>query len=163
MGKYNLISGFIWIILALLICLESLKLGMGSLRNPDAGLFPFFTAILMGFFSIILLLETLIKKSQEKKEELVVWSKETLWKNIILTSLSLVAYALIMEKVGYLLTTLMFILFLFKAIEPQKWIVSILGAMVTVLLSYIIFTVWLQCQFPDGVVMEWVKNFLGTS
>ena len=117
----------------------------------------------MGFFSILLLLEALFKKSRGKEKKVIVWSRETLWKNLILTSLALIAYALIMEKVGYLLATFVFILFLFKTVEPQKWIVSILGAIVTVLLSYIIFNVWLQCQFPEGFIMEWVKNFWGTS
>ncbi len=116
--------------------------------------------MLMGFFSILLLLEALFKKSRWKEKKTIVWSKETLWKNLIFTSLALIAYALIMEKAGYLLTTFVFILFLFKTIEPQKWSLSILGAIITVFLSYIIFNVWLQCQFPDGIILEWVKKIL---
>lgn len=160
MKKYNLISGLIWILLSLLIGFESIKLGVGSFRNPDAGLFPLFTAILVGFFSILLLLETITKKDQDKETKIVVWSKETRWKDIILTFLALIVYAMMMEKAGYLLTTFVFILFLFKAIEPQTWSLSILGALITVLLSYIIFNVWLQCQFPEGIIFEWFKNFL---
>jgi putative tricarboxylic transport membrane protein len=158
--RYDLISGVIWIIIALLLCIESVRLGIGSFRDPDAGLFPFFTGVLMGLFSILLLLEAMFKKGRAKEEKVIVWSKETLWKNPILTSLALVAYALIMEKVGYLLTTFVFIVFLSKTIEPQKWSLSILEAIITVLLSYLIFNVWLQCQFPDGILLEWVKNML---
>lgn len=152
MRKYNLISGVIWLILAILICFESIKLGVGKLQFPGAGFFPLLTAILMGLLSLSLLIEAIVGKKQKKESTEAVWSAETRWGKIILTLLALVIYSIVLEKIGYLLSTFVLMLFLFKAIEPQRWSISVLGSLITVLLSYIIFNVWLKSQFPVGIM-----------
>ncbi|MEK6672899.1 MAG: tripartite tricarboxylate transporter TctB family protein [Nitrospirota bacterium] len=155
MRKYNLISGVIWLILAIFLCLESLRLGIGKFQFPDAGFFPLLTAIFMGLFSVFLLLEATIGNNQKKEAKIAVWSAETRWKKIILTLLALVIYSIVLEKIGYLLSTFVLMLFLFKTIEPQKWSVAVLGAIITVLLSYLVFNVWLKTQFPVGELWEY--------
>lgn len=156
----NLLSAVIWLVLATAIGAECLRLGIGRFRNPDAGLFPLLTAVLLGFFSLWLLIDSLLQKSRHPAENGVVWGKETKWKNILLTLGALVAYAFALNPLGYLLTTFLFLLFLFRQIDPQRWIVAILGAAVSSLLSYAIFHIWLQTQLPDGFFFSWVGNWL---
>ena len=160
MRKYNLIGGFVWLALSIFICAESMRIGVGGFRNPDAGLFPLLTALLLGLFSLLLLSDTILKSIKQRKDDRVVWGRETNWKNIIFILVALTIYALVLDKAGYLLTTFVFILFLFRVIEPQKWTVAILGATITALLSYMIFNVWLQTQLPDGVLIARLKEIL---
>lgn len=145
--------------MAFFIFVESLKLGIGTFRHPDAGLFPLFTAIFLGCFSFLLLLEAGVKKSKGENEEKPVWARDTNWKNILLTIVALLIYAVILKKAGYILTTFFFMLFLLKAMGPLKWSTSILGAISVVLVSYAIFNIWLQCQLPEGIVLRWLMNF----
>jgi len=160
MRRFDLMGGIIWFVLALLVALESFRLGVGEIGRPDAGLFPLLTAILLGFFSLLLFLESLMKKEREGCEKTPVWPEDTNWKNIVTVVVTLTAYALILEWGGFLLTTFGLILYLFKAIEPQRWTASFIGAGVTVWLSYLVFQVWLQSQLPEGRILVWLKMFL---
>ena len=160
MKKWNLIGALLWLGLSVLIGMESLRIGIGTFRAPDAGLFPLLTSILIGLFSLWLLSDGLLRKRAAAKDEPPVWSEETIWKNLLYTVSALVGYALFIDKVGYVLTTFVFLLFLFRAIEPQRWPVAVLASMLTVSLSYAIFQVWLQTQLPDGVVLLWLRRVL---
>jgi len=151
MRKYNLITGIIWLVLAILIFFESLNLGLGTLYFPGPGFLPVLTSIFLGIFSILLILESMIKKGK-KEESVVIWVPEIRWKKILFSLSFLIIYALSLEKLGYLLSTFLFMLFLFKFIEPQKWSVAVFGSIVAVLLSYIVFGVLLQSQLPVGVI-----------
>jgi putative tricarboxylic transport membrane protein len=156
----NFLSAIIWLVLATAIATECLRLGIGGFRSPDAGLFPFLTAALLGLFSLWLLIDSLLQKNRHPTENRIVWGKETKWRNILLTLGALVAYAFALNPIGYLLTTFLFLLFLFRQIGPQRWIVAILGAAFSSLLSYAIFHIWLQTQLPDGFFFSWVRNLL---
>ncbi len=50
------------------------------------------------------------------------------------------------------LSTMILLVFLFKAIEPQKWSVALGGALITSLLSFVIFARWLDVQLPRGIL-----------
>lgn len=160
MRKYNLISACVWLTLSLFIFAESIHIGIGGFRNPDAGLFPLLTAVLLGIFSLLLFFDSLLRPGDRANEAQPFWTREARWKNILLTLAALLVYALVLEKVGYLLVTFAFILFLFRVIEPQRWPVAILGAILTAGVSDAIFNVWLQTQLPDGVILAWLKNIL---
>jgi putative tricarboxylic transport membrane protein len=156
--KLNLIGGLTWLGLSIIIGVESFRIGIGSFRSPDAGLFPFLTAILLCLLSLWLLSDTILGGTGQKKDDRQVWGEETRWKNLAFTVLALVLYALVVDKVGFLVTTFLFLLSLSRVIEPQRWPVAILGAMLTVFLSYAIFQVWLQSQLPDGVIISRLKD-----
>ncbi len=158
MRKWNLIGSCVWLALAVFIIAESMRIGIGGFRNPDAGLFPIFNAVLLALFSLLLLGDSIFRRRE--KGEKAVWPKDINWKNLLLTLAALLVYALILEKAGYVLTTFLFILFLSRAIEPQKWTVAFAGALATAGLSYLIFEVWLQTQLPDGVVFTWFRKIL---
>jgi len=155
MRKYDLISGVIWLGLTIYICIESVKLGIGKFQFPGAGFFPLLTGIVMGFLSVWLLLEG---KKGDRLEEVkrTLWSAETKWKNIVLTLLAFVIYLIVLEKIGYLLSTFILMLLLFNTME-RKWGISILEATITVILSYIVFDVWLKCQLPIGITKVFLK------
>jgi len=158
MRKYNLITGVIWLTIATLIFSESLRLGLGKFNFPGPGFFPFLTAIPLAFLSLLLIWEAAPLKRQKVRETQAVWAADTNWGKIIMTLGALITYILLLEKLGYLLGTFLLMLFLFKNIEPQKWIIAILASLVAVLLSYLIFNVWLQCQFPEGVLLRIIRG-----
>jgi len=62
----------------------------------------------------------------------------------------MVAYAFLVDKLGFPITTFCFILILFKVCESYRWVPAVLGALVASLGTYLIFGLWLQCQFPKG-------------
>jgi hypothetical protein len=63
-----------------------------------------------------------------------------------------VAFAFLLEPLGFPLTTLVFMVFLLRAIEPQSWGLTLTLSIVTLALCVLVFQVWLQVQFPGGPV-----------
>jgi len=69
---------------------------------------------------------------------------------MILTFIALLAYAVGMEYLGFLISTFLFIAFLLKFIEPQRWTVVLFGSILASGVSYCIFELILQVQLPKG-------------
>jgi hypothetical protein len=78
------------------------------------------------------------------------WRKKVLF---VLTAL--VAYAVIMPVAGYLISTFLLMTFLYWFADPsgKKWFVwCLVLSFVTTAISYYVFSVLLNCQFPAGVL-----------
>ena len=73
------------------------------------------------------------------------------WQKTILILASLTVYTFLLEPLGYLATTLLLMVYLFKGIEPQKWGVAIFGALVSSGVTYVLFKTLLQIQLPSGI------------
>lgn len=158
MRRYNLITGIIWLILAILILGEATRLDLGTFHFPGPGFFPFLTAIPLAFLAVLLIWETTAGKGRAAKENQAVWAADTDWRKILFSLAALIIYALLLERVGYIFSTFLLMLFLFKNIESQKWGVAIFASAAAVLLSYFIFNVWLQCQLPEGVLRKIIQR-----
>ena len=152
MRKTNLISGFIWLSLAIFILYESTQLGLGTLRYPGPGLFLLLICIPLGILSAYLIWESLRNKERVEKNEVLAWDIN--WYKILFTLLALFIYAIFLEKLGFLLSTLLLMFFLFKVAEQQRWAIPVFGAIFTVFLCYVVFGLWLQVQLPKGIIEE---------
>jgi len=145
MIKKDQISSLIWMFLAIYIIAASLRLPLGNWRDPGPGFLPLGSGTILFILSIINYMQAAKIASHEKKSDLASLAGK---KNLLLGALF--AYAFLLEVLGFLLTTFFVLFFLFKAIEPQKWIISIGGSALASILSYIIFELWLRSQLPKG-------------
>lgn len=159
MKKYARADGLIWVILGMGMCIGSIKLKLGNFHTPGPGFMPFLSGVSLGIFGLILTFSTTFVrlgngKEAKNEKSLVKWD----WKkflNPLLTSLILLLYILLLESLGFLLTTFICLLLLFKLSEPKKWLMPLILSVSTSILSYLIFSVWLQCQFPRGLIKFW--------
>jgi hypothetical protein len=88
----------------------------------------------------------------EKKETKVrgLWKGKE-WDKVILVIASLFIYTFLLPRLGYLITTFVLMAFLFSLIgRPRLWIQGV-SALITVLITYIIFYMWLDVQLPKGI------------
>jgi putative tricarboxylic transport membrane protein len=159
MKKYLLTDGLIWVLLGIGICVGSISLKLGDFHTPGAGFLPFFAGALLGIFGLILMLSTLLSPTREKKS--IEDHKDPVkqpWRSFLnpaLTVVILFGYILILESLGFLLTTFVCLLLLFKLSEPKKWVTPLALSGATAVLSYLVFSVWLQCQLPKGLLKFW--------
>ena len=72
------------------------------------------------------------------------------WAKIVATMAALFVYALVLEVVGFVAATFALLLFFFRALERQRWPLALAGSLVTALLTYLVFKVWLHVQLPAG-------------
>jgi uncharacterized BrkB/YihY/UPF0761 family membrane protein len=64
---------------------------------------------------------------------------------------ALVLYTILLKTLGFLLTTFLLVLYLFRVIEPLSWKKVFAGAFLTACGAYLVFDLWLQAQLPKGI------------
>jgi putative tricarboxylic transport membrane protein len=150
MNSRDRFSGFFWLVISILVCIESIKSGIGNFRSPGAGFLPFWSGVALGTFAIILVASDILKEKVQQKDTNL-WEGKR-WSNVILILVSLFAYALLLPRLGYIITTFGLLALLFSMIErPRLWVQGV-SALITVLVTYIIFYVWLDVQLPKGIL-----------
>jgi len=130
----------------------SCRLGLGTLTNPGPGFLPFWCALILSGLSCLVFLHRLLARTEGETRKLRHLWKGARWLRGIYVVAALLAYTLLFTTLGYLLSTIALLLFLFKAIEPQKWAVAVGGAILASLVSFVLFALWLDVQLPRGVV-----------
>jgi putative tricarboxylic transport membrane protein len=144
MTRAKIIFSFAWILLALYVCIESFKLGLGTFHSPEPGFMPFLVGVIIGLLGLIILF---IEWKHRQAE--IDW-KTVKWRKIAIILLGILFYAVLLRTLGYLLTTFLIMGLFFKIFGLQRWTFIILYSLLATLAIYLIFDVWLQCQFPRG-------------
>jgi len=151
-NKSDIVVIIFWIGLSLFVLTFSFKLGLGNLRDPGPGFMPFLLGVVLFIICCFLLLKLLLKVY--KRSEIV---KEDhghiyFWR-IGLVLVSLYAYALLLETMGYLIATFILLSILFRSAGSKKWVVLLVSSAVTVLITFFAFT-YLGLRFPMGI-LKW--------
>ncbi len=150
MRKADQISGIFWLFFSGFICVESYRLGLGTLHQPGPGFIFFWTAFVMGILSIAVLIPAWTKKKTGELEGSL-FGKENMLK-IIFVLLSLFLYALFMESLGFIPVTLLLFIFLLGIIEKKSWGLTIFVSVAVTGISYLLFEIWLKSQLPKGLL-----------
>jgi putative tricarboxylic transport membrane protein len=148
MDRYDRGTSFFWLVFSIPVCIESLRLGVGTLQEPGQGFMAFGGSILLGVLSLILFVKTFFKKEKERIEPSFTGR---LWRRTFVVLGSLVAYAKLMPVLGYLISTFFLMGFLLWVVRGTKWWGVVLFSLLTTLITYFVFSVWLQGQFPEGL------------
>ena len=126
------------------------KLDLGTLHEPGGGFLFFWVGLIMIGLSLGILIRAARGKAS-KGELKAVWAGIS-WKKLISVLAALFIYAYLFTPLGFILSTIGLLVFLFKAVEPQKWSWAVLGAMISTLAAYSVFRLWLGCQLPQGLL-----------
>jgi putative tricarboxylic transport membrane protein len=150
MDKADRVSGLFWLIFSVFVSYASYKLGLGTLHQPGPGFLFFWTGIVTAILSFIVVLMSLRMRSPEEAQE-PIFGKGRITK-IILVLISLFLYALFMERLGFLIVTLLFFIFLLGVIEKKRWSFAVLVSLIVTAMSYLVFETGLQSQLPKGLL-----------
>ena len=146
----DVVSGIFWLVIAILVCMESARVDIGSFRSPGPGFLPFLAGIVLGVFGIVLVIKVALKKTRpDRKPNL--W-KGLGWHKVIIILAGLILYATFLPSVGYLILTFALMLLLFGIIERPRFWVQLVTALITVFATYLVFYVWLNVQLPKGLI-----------
>jgi putative tricarboxylic transport membrane protein len=146
----DIISSLFWVVMGVGICYGGVGLDLGTLRDPGGGFMFFWVGVIMTGLSLGILIRAARGKAVQG-EMRAVWAGVP-WKKMVSVLAVLFLYAYLFTPLGFILTTIFLLIFLFKAVEPQKWSWAILGAVVSTLAAYGVFRLWLQCQLPQGLL-----------
>ena len=147
MNKRDLTSGLFWLAVAIFVFTQALGLGVGTVSAPGAGFVLFWSSVLFGLLSIILIVWS-FARSGGQKGIAELWRGLT-WGNVVVAVVALVLYCLFLVKAGFVIATTAFMAVLYAVGRMKAWVV-IVSALVTVALTYAIFHYALQIEFPRG-------------
>ena len=144
---------FFWVGLGVFVMYSSCRFGLGSFRSPGPGLMPFLLGALLCSVSLYFLATSFFWKNAKKGAESETKEKGQRQANIgkiVFFVVSLIVYALVLEKLGYLVATLFLLFGLFWAAGTTK-LVAAISSVGSVLLTYFLFS-HLGVTFPQGIL-----------
>ena len=149
MRKVDQWNGVVFLIISGLICWGSSHFPYGNVHNPGPGFLPLWLGIILGALSICLSIKaTLQTKGVRMLRELL--TEKIRWGKVLLTLIALVLYGFLMDYIGFLFITFLFMAFLIRFVDPQPWKRVIGWALVGSVGSYLIFEVWMKLRLPKG-------------
>lgn len=151
MKRRDIISSIFWLTMGIGVCYEAYKLELGTLRDPGSGFIFFWVGIIMIGLSLAVLIRAIKEKAIPGELKKVLWT-EVRWRKIVVVLAALFLYAHFLPILGFILSTILLLIFLFKAVEPQSWTKAILGAIISTLTAYGLFHLWLGSQLPRGLL-----------
>ena len=151
--RRNLVSSLVCIGFGTIFCIGSVRYGDVRSGMPSAGFFPFMGGTILICLSFVELVSVIVERNKKdytsKREHF--FPQRNSWKRLLLTLLSLFAYVLSLGYLGFSISTFLFVIFLMRFLEPQKWTTAIAMAFLTSTLSYVLFELWLKVQLPKGM------------
>jgi putative tricarboxylic transport membrane protein len=147
MKKLDRWSSIFWLVLSIGVCIRAYQLGMGSMHNPGPGFLFFWCGVILGGLSLLVLVPAFkgpIPGGEKKAFGNVNWRK------VVAVIAGLVGYGLLLEWIGFLISTALFIGFLLTSIEAKRWAVVITVALASTALTYLLFEILLQARLPRG-------------
>ena len=149
MKLYDQTSSLFWLLVSVGVFLESIRLGGGNLHNPGRGFLTLGASGILGILALVLFLRTSLRKTEEERESLFAGK---MWRRILFVLVVLWLYAWAMPTAGYLVSTFILMLLLFWVLEKKKlgWVFA--SSVLSTLFTYVVFSKWLNCQFPEGLL-----------
>jgi len=147
----DFLSSVVWGAVALAFTGGGLRLGVGSLHRPGPGFIPAMIGVLLFLLSAALLLITLLQGKSDRGQW-VLWKERGSWGKILSSFLSLLFYLILLNPLGYLITTFLFLTFLIRFVSGKGWGLALGIAVLTSAASYLLFAVALEVRLPQGII-----------
>lgn len=150
--NFDILTGFLLLLLAGFYLRETVSLtemtGLATAIGPKA--FPYLLGTSMLVLSLLLLWQGWQERPKvDRGKAQVNWTRSEIRDFLVVPAL-IILYALVLESLGYLLSTLFFLLAGMLCMGRRKWTSNLLWALWFSLGTYFLFTHWLDVQLPRG-------------
>ncbi|HYF79365.1 MAG TPA: tripartite tricarboxylate transporter TctB family protein [Symbiobacteriaceae bacterium] len=147
MKKHERIAGLFLIMAGIATGIHSWwNLHLGSLRHPDSGFQPFLASVLLVAASTVWVLGSLGRDEDPQP----FWAKGGLVRPA-LACLFILVYAWSMVPVGYVLSTLLFMLLWQFLLERERWLRAAVISLISTAAMWLIFAKLLAVPLPEGI------------
>ncbi len=142
-NKESAVYSFL-IFLGCLAVYQAYKLGVWRGGVPGGGLFPLSVAIAFVVLSVLALVRTRRLSPAP--------SNPMIFKKLVLYCVCLVAVAVCMERIGYVVTIGIAFLFILRYLEKLSWVQTLIVTAGTLTISSLIFEKLLLVDLPHGIL-----------
>lgn len=148
MRRRDAASGAFWLLVGAGVTAAGWDLELGSVSDPGPGFVLFWVGLIMAGLSLAVIGAAVRPGATP---EAPVW-RGARWSRVVAVLVALALYGWALPRLGFIITTTFIMVFLFKAVEPQRWSVAVAGAVASALVAYVVFKVWLGAQLPAGLI-----------
>ena len=150
------VEGIFWIVLGLIICILSWQFDLGSLVEPGPGFVAFVSGLFISGIGLAMILSRIFSKEARRSgPDATSPFQAVAWSRLTYALVLLLAYILFFDILGFVVATFLLMWSMSFDRERKNWVSSLLFSLITVIISYLIFEVWLSCQLPRGVFPWW--------
>ena len=146
MKNRDLVSTIVWMALGGMFVAGALHLGLMRKGVPGPGFLPFLSGLALIIVSLFVLIPALGQMGKAEGGDF--FPEPGSLRKLLSALAALFAFGVALEYAGYLITTFLFMLFIARLMEPTRWRTAILMALLTAVLSYLLFVVLLEVQLP---------------
>lgn len=148
MKKHERIAGLTLILLGITVMIYSMTaLSLGTIKHPGPGFFPMLCGLCIVVFSLAWLIPLWKHKDEDPQP---FWGKGE-WVRPTMAVAAIALYASIMDELGYLISTLVFILLWQFIIEREKWLRAVIISLACTATMYVLFQYLLSVPLPEGI------------
>lgn len=147
-------SGLVWFVIGLVIVYFSLGYGLGDFGSPGPGYISFLMGAIISLLSAIMVIRGVRGKTREPLSTLFRGN----WLRVVLTTASLLLYAILLPYIGFIIDSMILIYALMILAGKRNHLTAGLTAVIVSLLCYYVFSVLLQVNLPVGVLGDLVRG-----
>ncbi len=152
MSKDDRVSAIFFMALSAFVCQQATVIGVGSLRKPGPGLLAFGAGAGVCLLALAVFIRSLLSKAETLESG--AREGEIRTARFFFICVSLFVYAAMVGWLGFVLSTFLFVLFLLRTAESERWWLSLVKALLVTAGNYLVFVVWLGINLPKGF---WVR------
>ena len=144
-GTLDTISSVVWFALAAAVCYGASVLGLGSAGAPGSGFILFWSGVILAILSLVVLAGSR-RAARETRHDL-----DTIrWPRVLAVLAGLVLYGLLLERLGFIPTTFLLLIFLLAMSDEADWRAVLAVAGGGAFVSFALFDRWLNIRLPRG-------------
>ena len=150
MKKADLITGVVLLAVSGFVIWGALLMPPSATFGPGSGFLPFWLGVILAALAVILLATTWRRRATEKDcISPFPGAKALIAIGAVLGGLA--AYIVLIEVVGFLMDTFLYVAFLLGVVERERLLTTILIALSTTAGLYLIFQVFLGITLPSNM------------
>ena len=143
MSRVDRAVGIAALLGGILLAIAGWRLGPGTSKLPGPGFFPLLIACTMGGLGVWLLL-------RPGSEEKSVSPESSRWSALAIALVSIFGYTMVLNELGYLVSTFALLTVQLRWVEKQSWSTSLWTAAIASAVSLVVFRVLLKVPLPAG-------------
>jgi hypothetical protein len=151
MLSYEIVSTLFFFVLGAVVAAASWATGFGKWEDPGPGFMGVLSGTALSFLSFLWLGYSWAKRPANEATPIKFFPEAQSPARIIRALIPLCGFALFLESLGFLICTFLFLSILFKE-ESKSLPRTLLFSLAVSLVTYVVFEVWLQIQFPEGLL-----------
>jgi len=149
MKREDIGSSLFWLAISVGIAYEGYHLKLGTVRDPGSGFIFFWLGLIMAGLSLGIFIQAMAGRVEKEGAE-DLWTGIH-WSKLLSLAIALLFYVYAFTSLGFIISTILLLTFLFKVLGPQPWLKSVIQAVISTLVTYFLFGAWLGVQFPLGM------------